>query len=368
MSYAPNLIVERSTRLSKVRELPLLGKTLVNVGDAVEASTPVLSAELPGELIVVRVADLLGIDPERVFAALRVKEQESITRGQLLAEHYSFFGLFRDQVFAPETGTVEYFLKSTGHLGLRLPSKALSVCAYLSGKVVEIGEGRSVTIETSGALIQGIFGVGGEQLGIVSFLDSGEGEITPEKLQNTNLSGKILCGGSHFHIDAIHYAAEAGAVGIVTASITSAALEKVIGRSLGISMTGDEELSFSLMVTEGFGTLRMSERVVEILSSLNGKRASMSGATQVRAGAIRPELIVPSAELLTSVEKRPPIFESGRKVRCLRAPYFGFFGEIVDLPHKPVEVSSGAIVRVAMVRLENGETVAIPRANLELAG
>lgn len=367
MSYAPSLIVESNIKISKTRELPLLGHSLVKIGDTVKAETPVLSAELPGELIIIRLAEKLGIEPQKLSQALKVSEGSLVKKGEILAENSSFFGWLKDEVRSPAEGKIEYIIESTGHLGIRLPSKAIEVNAYISGTVVSQVPGSSITIEAEGTLIQGIFGVGGERTGVIHYLEgSREIEIGKSQLHGLELAGKILCGGITFSPEAILYASNAGAVGIFTGSITSEALEKFTGKSLGISMTGDEDLPLTLVISEGFGSLAISERIEDILKPLSGKDASFSGATQVRAGAIRPELIITQVNTAANQVQKEPIFEIGRKVRCLRAPHFGELGEIAELPHSPMKVASGAVVRVALVKLKSVGNAFVPRANLEI--
>lgn len=367
MSYAPSLIIAPSIKISKVRELPLLGCSLVKVGDIVQSDSLVLSAELPGELIIVRLAEKLGIDPDRIAQTLKVKEESEVKKGELLASNSSFFGWLNDEVRSPVDGKIEYIIKSTGHLGIRLPSKAIGLSAFISGKVVSEVPGSSVTVEAEGTLIQGIFGVGGERTGTILYLENHRGhEIQRSHIQSLALKGKIICGGKTFSNDAINFAANSGSVGIFTGSITSEALEKFTGSALGISMTGDEELPLSLIISEGFGSLPISERIDGILKLLNGKEASISGATQVRAGAIRPELIVTGSKLGAQQAVKQPIFEIGRKVRCLRAPHFGQIAEIVELPHVPQQIASGAVVRVALVKFNGTIKAYVPRANLEI--
>jgi hypothetical protein len=367
MSYAPSLIVEESIKISKVRELPLLGRSLVQVGDTVKTDSLVLSAELPGELIIVRLAEKLGIEPERIARSLKVKEGSEVKKGELLASNSSFFGWLNDEVRSPVDGKIEYIIQATGHLGIRLASKTIGLNAYISGTVVSEVPGSSITVEAEGTLIQGIFGVGGERTGTILYLDDcREVEIQKNHIDSKDLKGKIICGGVTFSNEAINFAASSGAVGIFTGSITSEALEKYTGTALGISMTGDEELPLSLVISEGFGSLSISERIEKILKSLNGREASFSGATQVRAGAIRPELIITDSKLGAEKVLKKPIFEIGRKVRCLRAPQFGKLGEIIELPHAPHKVGSGAIVRVALVKFDKDQSAYVPRANLEI--
>jgi transcription antitermination factor NusG len=100
-----------------------------------------------------------------------------------------------------------------------------------------------------------------------------------------------------------------------------------------------------------------------------GRFASINGATQIRAGVIRPEIVIPlsNEELM---EKHQEISESGgikagSVVRVIRAPYFGRIGKIVDLPSELRKMESETMVRVAEVEIDN-EQFLIPRANLEI--
>lgn len=362
--YTPSLIVDANTTIVKIRELPLQGKATVNIGDHVNASDVVLSAERPGDLAVVKLADKLGCTPERALGAAVLKEGDAVTRGQKLAELKLLFGLMTDMVISPCDGVIEYILASTAHVGIRQAPKKIEVHAYISGKVTAVDKGKRVTVETEGALVQGIFGVGGERFGELECIGK-RGRIDIEDLRSKDLKGKIIAGGDTFSVEALEYLSAQGGVGAITASINSRDLKKLLGRDLGVSMTGDEHLSFSLIVTEGFGSLEMSPRTIKLLKELSGNNASINGATQVRAGAMRPELIVTKTIAAASTSSNLKSLDIGTAVRCIRAPYFGELGEILELPVNPEEVDSGAIVRVAKVKLKNRQTVTIPRANLE---
>jgi hypothetical protein len=53
-------------------------------------------------------------------------------------------------------------------------------------------------------------------------------------------------------------------------------------------------------------------------------------------------------------------------VRIIRDPYFGLIGTVKALPHEPHVLASGSKARVLEVKLSSGESVMIPRANVEL--
>ncbi len=373
-AYTPGLSVTAWTQIEKIRELPLPGKVLVKPGEKVKASLPVLSAELPGELEIIRLSDRLNVPVEEALQYLKVKVGDSIEKKQLLAEIETFFGWFSSSVESPCNGTVEFITEAVAHLGIRRPSSQITVRAYLDGEVLAVEEGKSVTIAGRGAQIQGIFGVGGERYGDVCFLPVSPDEIvTSETLvpHTDSLPGAIIIGGAGFHRDALRFAAKEGAVAVITGSIDSATLSDYVGHEIGVSITGDEDVPLTLIVTEGFGKLSLSPRIVDLAKRLHGKSGSVSGATQVRAGAVRPELFVSldgEAGVQTEGEASTPDgrLELGSRIRIIRVPYFGQFGTVTALPHEPEAVPCGSVVRVLKAKLESGDEITLSRANVEL--
>ena len=47
------------------------------------------------------------------------------------------------------------------------------------------------------------------------------------------------------------------------------------------------------MITEGFGNISMASRTFDLLKANENSYASLNGSTQIRAGVIRPELVIP---------------------------------------------------------------------------
>ena len=56
-------------------------------------------------------------------------------------------------------------------------------------------------------------------------------------------------------------------------------------------------LGITVIVTEGFGDIAMAERTFDMLKDHAGDDASVNGATQIRAGVMRPEIIIPLAQV-----------------------------------------------------------------------
>jgi hypothetical protein len=56
----------------------------------------------------------------------------------------------------------------------------------------------------------------------------------------------------------------------------------------------------------------------------------------------------------------------GTPIRVIREPYFGRLATVTDLPPQLMVVDSGTEVRVLKAKLDSGEEVLVPRANVEI--
>lgn len=144
-------------------------------------------------------------------------------------------------------------------------------------------------------------------------------------------------------------------------------LIELLGYDIGVAITGHENIKVTAIVTEGFGDIKMAPRTFELFKSLEGKSASINGATQIRAGVIRPEVIVP---LKVETKEKDVLEEQqlniGTQIRVIREPYFGKLGKVLELPPELTKIESGAKVRILQAELEGGSNVSIPRANVEI--
>lgn len=367
-AYTPGLLVTEHTTIRKVRRLPLKGDVLVEAGAPVTADMVVARALLPGNILAVRGAEQLGVSPAELLRLLKKRESEHVHAGEVLAETKGLFGLFGAKLTAPTDATLEYVSSVTGTIGLREPPMPLNLTAYITGIVAEVMPADGVVIETNGALVQGIFGVGGERRGLLKCVADGPDAPLDESRLGPDCAGCVLLGGATTNVAQIRKAVECGAVGIIVGAVSDAVLRAFLGYDIGVAITGQEDIPLTIILTEGFGQLAMAARTFELLSALSGQMASINGATQIRAGVIRPEIIVPG-EAGTHIDHLPGDSELklGVRLRLIREPYFGHFASVTALPPVLHRIETEAMVRVAEVELEDtGERVLVPRANVEI--
>jgi len=368
-AYTPGLKVLHHAKVEKNRRLPIKGEVKKQVGDSLSPNDIVAKTDLPGNVQMLKVANLLNVGPADVPEMMLVNEGDTIEKGQMVAQTAGLFGFFKTDVKAPIDGTIESISDVTGQVVLREAPIPVEVDAYMTGTVKNIIPEEGVTVESDAAFIQGIFGIGGESRGdMVVLVSNREQELTADLL-NESHKGKIVVGGSFISLETYNKALSLGIGGVVVGGFNYYDLEEILGYTLGVAITGSEDLVTSLVVTEGYGNIRMGSSTFDLLKEHDGKFVSINGATQIRAGVIRPEIVIPLSEqeiLDAPVHETEELgITDGSLVRVIRAPYFGRMGTVISLPPELHKMESETMVRVAEVEID-GESLTIPRANLEM--
>ena len=368
-AYTPGLKVLQRTTVDKERRLPLKGEVLVEAGKTVAPDDIVARTHLPGNVQMVNIANLLNIDAQDIAEVMLVKIGSKIKEGELLAETKGLFGFFKSSAASPVDSVLESISDVTGQVVLREAPIPVEIDAYMNGKVASVLEEEGVVVTANAVFIQGIFGIGGENRGELRVLvDNRDDELTPEMI-TVDEKGAVIVGGSFISLEAYKKAISVGAAAVVAGGFNYHDLEDVLGYTLGVAITGSEDLGTSLILTEGYGRIPMGNRSFELLQQHNGKFTSVNGSTQIRAGVIRPEIVIPltANDSMGSGSDKDTVsgISAGSLVRVIRAPYFGDIGTVVSLPSELQQMESETMVRVAEVEIGGGSLV-IPRANLEM--
>jgi hypothetical protein len=372
-AYTPGLRVAAETVVRRERRLPLKGDVCVAAGAQVGPETVVARCELPGNVQTVNLAAKLGVDPAGVGATLLKPIGSAVAVDEVIAEAKAMFGLMRNRVASPADGMLESVSSVTGQLLVRERPIPVEVNAYVRGHVADVLPGEGAVVESRAALVQGIFGVGGETHGPLAIATSDPGQTLEAAHLKPELRGAVVVGGDHVSHATVLRARELGVKALVVGGFDDRDLRELLGRDLGVAITGQEELGITLVLTEGFGRIGMAARTWELLNAHVGKVASVSGATQIRAGVLRPEILIPLSDdhaRSHASEGEGGTLEIGSFVRVIRQPWFGRLGRVVDLPAELAALDTEARVRVLVVEFADDRTRAtVPRANIErLAG
>lgn len=315
-------------------------------------------------------ANDIQVDPEfnDITNYMTKKEGDKVMKDEIIAEYKAFFGLINYKSISPIKGLVENISNESGRVVIRGDDIPIEINSYIPGTCCLVRGSEGVDIRCYAAYIQGIFGIGEETNAKMMFIVDSADDIITEDLIDSSCKGKILVGGSLVTSQALKKAVETGVTGIIVGGIYSPDLNEFIGYDIGVAITGHEQLGITLVVTEGFGKMRMAQKTFELLRKHDGKLICINGATQIRAGVIRPEIIIPleDVEFYTLLDEEEVGLVVGTKIRVIREPYFGTLGIVKGLPVQLAVLETESKVRVLEAELEDGRRVIVPRANVEI--
>ena len=354
MYYPVSSRITALTTVRRERLLPVPGQVLVGPGEKVGPADVVARCQLPGEIRVLDVCRTLGIPRRRAARTIRKSAGDTVQVNDLLAAPRGPLSRLRKACRSPVDGHVVEV--RDGLILIESAATTLELRAHIRGEVSNVMPHRGVVITVSGALIQGMWGSGGEAEGVLKMLVDHPEKPLRARAIDVSCHGTIVVGGKILDAEVLDQAVEARVRGII-----------VGGMDAGLCQNLDE-LPFPVLLTEGFGPLSISQPVFALLKDNMGREALLSADTRTRRDARRPEVLIPLPNGQHGSEEGSGILpmETGVRVRALREPHLGKVGTVVDLPIQPQRIESGARLPVAIVAIDGGEQARIPLANLEL--
>jgi hypothetical protein len=224
--------------------------------------------------------------------------------------------------------------------------------------VVQVLERRGVVIQANGALVQGVWGNGRDVVAVMRIAPDAGIETIAKDTLDTTYKGEIVVTRHPLTAEALEIAEIRAFDGIIAPSMSAELLERV------------QALDIPVMLTAGFGKVLMNSSILAVLSELDGRQAALDAAALGRYATRRPQVVINrpmTGEEISAIPEQIAL-RPGMRVRITRAPYFGQTGTIVEIPQEPRQLSNGLRVPCALVDVLETHPVAIPLANIELAG
>ena len=348
----PVLHVLPLATIVRERTLPVAGKVSAHVNQRVNPTDVIAEASFAREHVLLDVARSFGVSPNAADKMIKVNQGDRVMQGALVAESG---GPIARSIKAPRAGRV--MVVGGGQVLMEVGDARVELRAGLPGVVTQVLPERGVIIRTAGALIQGVWGNGRIDNGLmVSLLEKPDEVLSADRL-DVSLRGSVILGGHVRDMEALQAAAELPVRGLILSSLLSPLLASAY------------QMRFPIIVTEGFGAMPMNSAAFKLLTTNNKREATVNAEHFDRYSGNRPEVIIPLP--VSTDPPEPKNFETftvGQTVRLRRPPDAGMIGTLSNLPAGLSLLASGLRALAADVKLENGETVLVPLVNLEVVG
>jgi len=350
--FAPVTHILPLTTILRERLLPVPGTVLVRVNQRVNASDVVAEAHWAREHILIDVARRLGISGAAADRLIRCKVGDELVPNALVA---SGSGLFPREIRAPRVGKVA--VVGGGQVLVEVGEAEIQLRAGLPGTVMHVLPSRGVMIQTAGALIQGVWGNGRIDMGLLTNLMEKPDSVLEAGRLDVSLRGSVILGGQVRDADSLRAAAELTVRGLVLSSMQPGLIPLAL------------QMRYPIVVMEGFGDLPMNSAAYRLLTTNAKREATVNAELFDRYSGARPEIIIP---LPVSQQPAQPTdletFAPGQQVRLRGGPRHGTIGALVRVYPGRVVLPSGVRAPAADVRTENSEQILVPLANLEVVG
>lgn len=349
--YLPKVVnISPLTTIRKDRTLPLPGRILVVLNQRVRPNDVIAEAQVAARHQFIDVAKLLGISAREVSRYLSREIGERVDKGEVIAGPA---GVAKKVIRAPANGTV---VAITGGKALfEIREETLQLRAGFPGEVISIENNQSVLLETTGALIQGVWGNGRQDFGVMRIVGNGPRERLITDQLDMSIRGAVLVASICDHPAPLQQARELSVRGIVLGSM-SAELIPVAKR-----------LPYPIVLLEGFGATPINRPALELLNTSRGREAALDARPASPYEARRPEVIIP-LPVVNPVGTPEEVVQlsPGMRVRVIRAPHQGIVGVVEMIYPHAVSYPNGVTAKSARVDLDILGSANVPLANLEV--
>ena len=340
------------TTVRRERLLPVPGRITARMDQKVNPLDVVAEAKFGEEHLLIDVARMFALRPEAAQNLIQVKAGDVISEGDVIARR---IGLGLLIVHAPTNGRV--ILTGAGQVLVEVGNTTFDLRASLPGVITRHIPERGVEIMFNGALIQGVWGNGQMNVGLLlPVLAEPEDPLTSKHL-DVSLRGSVILAGHCSDPAALQAASDLPVRGIILGSMSPALIPLA------------SQAQYPIIVLDGFIKGPMNASAYKLLTTNAKRETTLNAEPFDRQTGIRPEVFIP-----LPVTQEPPgpreveTFAPNQAVRLTRAPHAGSIGKLIALRPGLTTVASGIRTEAADVKLESGEQVLIPLANLEVLG
>ncbi len=336
------------TSIRRERLLPRPGKVVVRAGQKVNAVDVIAETTLDMDYQLLDIARMLHISQAKADRYIQCEVGDQLAPGDLIAGPV---GISNRVLRAQKTSKV--ILASDGQVLLEIAGKPFQVRAGIPGDITELVPDRGAIVETTGSLVQAVWGNGRMDYGVMVALAREPDHPLAIADLDVSYRGSIVYSGYCGDLEALKMTDELPLRGLILGSMEVELLPLAL------------ELRFPIVLIEGFGKLPCNPIVHKILVTNDRREVALNGEAWDPYSRSRPEIVIPLPAPGNVVKAQEAAeFGPGRQVRALRPPLQGRIGTVTKLLGS-ASFPGGLRAPAAEVNLDEEKSV-LPLANLEI--
>lgn len=348
MQY-PVTQINSHVKFRRNRVLPVSGTVLVRVGQKVTPSEILAESTIPTRHILIDVFRTLGL--KNIMDAEKVINRQV---GDLLESHDIIAetgGLFSRVIRTPIPGRIVSI--RNGQVLLEVESRKVTIRSGFNGHVVEILQDRGAVVESSGTLIQGVWGNG--MIGYGPFVTDNTGieqELTSAAL-NITARGAVIAASWCENEESLLLAASLPLGGLILGSMSPRLIPCALKQE------------FPIILLEGFGRIPINEEAKLALLENSQREVCLNAVKRDQYTGMRPEISITLPEEAGG-EKGSSEMQVGQKVRVHSSLQIGQTGVLTALEERKTELPNGIKTATASILFRNNEKAVVPLANFDI--
>lgn len=306
-------------------------------------------------------AEELGMSKLAFAAGLAVKQGTVVDRGRVLITN------LKPPIVAPAVGKIREISATEGYMILVPLYQPTELLAHLDGVIKEIAENGALVIESYGYRFQGVMGFGSERVGRLRPLLAEERDLDVNDIPDDLKSCVVLARGG-VTLAALRRLEQLEISGLIVGSLDQEVLRQFSHEEPLMIMGQRMELAFTLIMMQGFGS-PMPENTYREMAEHADLLVSIDGSTQLRAGVIRPEILIPLAEDIPADTKETVNTALNLQVNdpviLIREPHFGAIGRVAAISAELQATAAETKASLALIQLDQGECLQVPVQNCQ---
>jgi len=331
--------------------MPYSGRIVVHESQHVKATDTLGTCLLPGKHLQIDLCDELGVKSvNKCMGLVERKPGDALTKGDVIAQTRS---MVKRIVRAPSDGFV--IAINNGMLLLEVENETFELKAGYTGIIHEILPELGVVIETSGALIQGVWGNNRIGQGILASSNQNPMLEFSRSSLDVSMRGCIWLGTYCVQEDALIAASELPLRGLILGSMSA--------ELIPVAM----HMPFPIILLEGFGMIALNQMAYKLLTTHDKREICINASSWDKTKGDRPEIIIP---LPTEGKATDDVVElaDDQTIHVTTMPYIGKIGVIKRIHPASDLLPSQIRAPFVEAQTEVGETMNLPLQNFEVMG